>query len=69
MFAYLALVAAADLRGHGQWFDENHAVPPIEQLMLLVSLALVGVIVGQIVRRVRSMAEEFYERMEQAPKR
>jgi hypothetical protein len=68
MLAYVALVAAFDLREHGQWFDDNHAVPPIEQLMVLLSLALVGVIVGQIVRRVRVMAEDFRTRMQQAGK-
>jgi hypothetical protein len=66
MLAYVALVATFDLREHGQWFDADHAVPPIEQLMVLMSLALVGVIVGQIVRRVRVMAEEFNERMQQS---
>ena len=68
MLAYLALVAAVDRRDHGQWFDNDHAVPPIEQLMVLLSLALVGVIVGQIVWRVRVMAEEFNQRMQQGVK-
>lgn len=63
MIAYLSLVAAIDRRDHGQWFDKDHAVPPIEQLMMLLSLAIVGVIVGQIIRRVRAIAEEFSERM------
>jgi hypothetical protein len=63
LLGYLTLVAAIDRRDYGQWFDEKHAVPPIEQLMMLLSLALVGVIVGQIVRRARAIAEEFNERM------
>lgn len=66
MVAYLVLVAAVDRREHGAWFDNDHAVPPIEQLMVLLSLALTGVIVGQIVRRVRAMAEDFHARMQQA---
>ncbi len=66
MLAYLSLVAVIDLHSHGQWFDSDHAVPIVEQLMTLLALGLVGVIVGQIVRRVRAMAEEFRERMSEA---
>ena len=64
MAAYMTLVAVADLREHGQWFDDNHAVSVIEQLMLLLALGMTGIIVGQVIRRVRSVAEEFNQRME-----
>jgi hypothetical protein len=64
MLAYVVLVAAVDRRDHGAWFDSDHAVPPIEQRMVLLSLAFVGVIVGQIIRRVRAMAEDFNRRMQ-----
>lgn len=64
MFGYMVLVAVADRRDHGQWFDNNHAVPVVEQLMMLLALGLTGIIVGQIIRRVRAIAEEFYERMQ-----
>lgn len=65
MLAYLTLIGAADMQGHGAWFDADHATPPVEQLMSLLSLGLVGVIVGQVVRRVRAIALEFRRRMEQ----
>ena len=64
MAGYLSLVAVADLRDHGQWFDADHAVPIVEQLMILLSLCLTGIIVGQVIRRVRSVAEEFNQRMQ-----
>ena len=64
MAGYMTLVAVADMRAHGQWFDENHAVPVVEQLMMLLALGLTGIIVGQVIRRVRAVAEEFNQRMQ-----
>jgi hypothetical protein len=39
-------------------------VPRYEQLTLLVALALTGVILGQVVRRVRALADDFRRRLE-----
>ena len=66
MAGYMAFVAVADRRSGSQWFDADHAVPVVEQLMMLLALGLTGVIVGQIIRRVRAVSEEFKQRMEAA---
>jgi hypothetical protein len=58
MAGYLGLVGAADPK----WFDEEHITPAINQLVMLTSLALTGVVLGQVVRRVRALAEEFAAR-------
>jgi len=60
MLGYLALVGVKD----DQWFDPNHFVEPVEQIMTLASLALTGVIIGQVIRRVRALAEDYSRRME-----
>jgi hypothetical protein len=65
MAGYLALVGATDTT----WFDADHTVPPIEQLLMLASLALTGVVMGQVIRRVRGMAEGFAERQSGMTKR
>lgn len=59
MFGYLALVGLADKT----WFDAQHAVRPIEQLMTLATLGLTGIVVGQVVRTVRAMAEDYTQRV------
>ena len=38
----------------------------VSTLVMLVGLTMMGVIVGQLVRRVRGIAEDFRERMERA---
>lgn len=40
----------------------NISVPRYEQLVVIAGLALTGIILGQVVRRVRSMAEDYAER-------
>ncbi len=55
MTAYLALVGLAD----PGWFDAEHVTPVIDQLITLVSLALTGLVLGQIIRSVPTMAREF----------
>jgi hypothetical protein len=62
MLCYWLLVGIADGRD-SKWFDSQHAVPPVEQLVTLVSLGLTGVVVGQVVRRVKSLAAEYAERL------
>jgi len=60
MIGYEVLVAGAD----PVWFDANHLVPPVENLMMLASLGLTGILLGQIVRRVRGMAEDYAARIQ-----
>ena len=59
MLGYMALVGAAD----GQWLDAEHAVEPVTQLITLVSFVLTGVILRQIIRRVRGLADDFRQRL------
>jgi len=59
MAGYMALVGLADKT----WFDADHAVAPVTQLITVLSLILTGVVLGQVVRRVRSLAEEYESRM------
>jgi hypothetical protein len=58
MAGYLVLVGASD----PVWFDADHAVPPVQQLMVLASLALTGLFLGQIVRRGQALAVEYAQR-------
>lgn len=58
MLGYLSLVGAQDKT----WFDAQHDTPLVYQLMTLVSLALAGVIAGQVVRQTRGMAEAYAQR-------
>ncbi|MEQ8787984.1 MAG: hypothetical protein RIC55_16880 [Pirellulaceae bacterium] len=59
MLAYVYLVGATD----DSWFDANHAVPVSQQLVVLASLGLTGILLGQILRRVRTLAEDFARRL------
>ena len=59
MLGYLALVGLADMK----WFDADHAVPPVTTLITVLSLILTGVVLGQVIRRVRSLAEEYSSRL------
>jgi hypothetical protein len=59
MAGYMSLVGIADEK----WFDPQHAVAPLEQLVTLLALGLTGMFVGQIIRRVPQLAFEFERRM------
>lgn len=59
MLGYLATVGAKD----ASWFDSQHATPPAQQLIMLVSLGLTGVMLGQVVRRAGQLAAEFARRI------
>jgi len=59
LLAYYALVGMTDKT----WFDEDHVVPVHQQLVTLLSLGLTGIVLGQVVRRVKAMAAEFAGRM------
>ncbi len=57
------LVAYLILSGYARWFtDRELRVPRYEQLMMLLALGLTGLIVGQVVRNARRMAEHYAER-------
>ncbi len=67
MAGYWALVGLEDSKT-SRWFDANHVVPPTTQLVTLLSLAMTGVVLGQVVRRVKGMAEDYARRMAAAEK-
>jgi hypothetical protein len=62
MAGYLLLLGYVDYCAHA---DRAAAmsVPRYYQLIILVALALAGVILGQVIRRVRTMAEDFARRV------
>ena len=62
MAGYLFLVGAKD----EQWFDANHFVAPVEQIMTFACLGLTGIIVGQVIRRVRTLADDYVRRVTNA---
>jgi hypothetical protein len=62
MAAYWLLVGLEDAKT-SRWFDAQHAVPPVTQLITLLSLGLTGIVIGQVVRRVKSMATEYAVRV------
>ena len=62
MIGYWLLVGIEDGKS-SRWFDNQHAVAPVEQLITLVSLALTGVVIGQVVRRVKGLAAEYADRV------
>jgi hypothetical protein len=55
MFCYLVLVGAKDQT----WFDPVHDTPVVDQLAMLLSLGLTGIVIGQVLRRVRRVAEDY----------
>ena len=59
MAGYLMLVGLADKT----WFDQDHAVPTVTQLITILSLALTGIVLGQVIRRVKGLAGEYAARM------
>jgi hypothetical protein len=59
MLAYMTLVARSD----PVWFDADHTVRPVAQGLMLLSLALVGIVLGQIIRRSRAMADDYARRL------
>lgn len=60
MLGYEAMVGEADQ----SWFDADHAIPPVDNLIMLVSLALTGLILGQVIRRVRHAAADYATRLQ-----
>lgn len=58
MLGFEAIVGSADAK----WFDAVHTTPVVNQLLMLACLALTGIVIGQVVRQQRSLAEAFCER-------
>jgi len=59
MALYLGVVGTRD----AVWFDGQHTTPVVQQLVVLLSLGLSGLIAGQVIRRVRGMAEDYARRV------
>jgi hypothetical protein len=59
MAGYWSLVGLADKT----WFDADHVVAPTRQLVTLVSLALTGAVLAQLVSRVKGLAAEYARRV------
>ena len=51
--------------GYDRWYRPPGVLPleRFEQLIMLVAIVLTGIVLGQMVRRVRGMAEEYSQRM------
>lgn len=62
MLGYESLVAIADAK-ISRWFDAQHAVPPATQLLTLLTIALVGATLGQVIRQVRRLAASYAQRL------
>lgn len=58
MLGYLALL------GHAKWYVPEQMVPRYHEIMFLLALGLTGITLGQVLRRVRGMAEEYAARRE-----
>jgi hypothetical protein len=75
-FATLAAMAGyLVLLGYARWWagreesllgPRDLTVPRYEQLIFLLGLALCGIVVGQVIRRVKVMASEFARRLDRA---
>lgn len=64
MLGYWFLVGLKDPK----WFDADHIVAPTTQAITLLSLGLTGIIVGQVVRRVKWIASDYAQRLAEAEK-
>ena len=64
ILGYMVTVGLSD----PTWFDAEHTVPPVEQMVMLLSLAPTGIVLGQAIRRVRAMADDFARREASAGK-
>lgn len=60
MTLFLVVVGAKD----STWFDSQHDTPVVQQLVVLLSLGVAGIVAGQVIRRVRGMAEDYARRLQ-----
>jgi hypothetical protein len=49
------------------WFDAAHSTPVVEQLTMQATLALTGIVLAQVIRHTRLLAEDFRRRAPAAP--
>ena len=61
MVSYMLLVGSVDT----SWFDASHATPLLTQAITVCSIASTGIVLGQIVRTPRRMADAFLSRVGQ----
>jgi hypothetical protein len=59
MACYLGLVGMLDK----SWFDEVHATPVIQQLVMLTAIGMSGVMAGQLIRRSKALAMDYHQRV------
>ena len=60
-----ALACYLYLLGYARWFaDRDIRVPRYHQLIFLLAVVLTGVFLGQVIRRVRRLAEDYARRVE-----
>jgi hypothetical protein len=61
-----SIVGYLFLSGYARWFavDRDLSVPRYQQLIILAALMLAGIILGQVVRQVRGLAEDFAARVQ-----
>lgn len=62
MAAYMGTVGAVD----DAWFDTVHVVPIVQQGVSLACLGGTGIVVGQIVRLARPLAQQYHDRLTHA---
>ena len=62
MVSYMLLVGSVD----ASWFDSVHTTPILTQAITICSLASTGIVLGQLVRTPRRMADAFLERVGQS---
>jgi hypothetical protein len=62
MLGYWLLVGLEDMQS-SRWFDDKHVVAPATQLITLLSLAITGIVMGQVLRRVRAVAADYAHRV------
>ena len=60
------LLGYLTLLGNARWYREAVRVPKYHEMILVVALVLAGVFMGQIVRRIRQLAEDYSSRLQAA---
>lgn len=55
------------LLGYARWYEQTQRVPRFQQLIVLVGLVIAGVILGQVVRRAKHLAEFYAQRLRENP--
>lgn len=65
LFGYVGVLGSAKWpTAFGLASEVDFTVPRFHQLVVLAGLALTGIVVGQVIRRVRRLAEDYAQRLE-----